>query len=254
MTHADNWSKFYANFHAYLQSKKYQKACTSLFAPKTVNPMLCGSLATEVRKFVLQQSHESELDQPHQLDLPAANISVFAHGKVRYVGGRAIAKTKHRNMNLVRNELQSVGVVLDHQTRVKVILLQHLTISQADVSDSKYPDSLIDTSRRQNLSCGLTNISDNTFEFFLKLEQKRLPYYDKALLQTYGQDILTTIHNKILADESLFSSWTSLFCTVSSSLLAGDTTSDNCESILSDIVEGKPRHTGPCTEMWLYPT
>lgn len=109
-------------------------------------------------------------------------ISDFAHGKIRYVGGRAVAKVKYHNTNLVRNDLRNFGQIYNQQAKVKVSLLQTIIVSQADVECSKYSRSIIDVKRKQNLSCGLTNISDNTFEFFLELEKIRILYIVKINL------------------------------------------------------------------------
>lgn len=82
----------------------------------------------------------------------------------------------------MRNDLRNFGQIYNQQAKVKVSLLQTTIVSQADVECSKYSRSIIDVKRKQNLSCGLTNISDNTFEFFLELEKIRIPLYSEDQL------------------------------------------------------------------------
>lgn len=231
-----NWNSFYSSYHTFMQSPEYNALCKSLFQSRNVNYLLCGSIATAVRKNIITSQTPKESDQlKTSCDIC---ISDFAHGKIRYVGGRAVAKVKYHNTNLVRNDLRNFGQIYNQQAKVKVSLLQTTIVSQADVECSKYSRSIIDVKRKQNLSCGLTNISDNTFEFFLELEKIRIPLYSEDQLRIHGQNMLQHIHSTVLKNEKLFSLWTSLFSKLQTSMFTLDSDSDDCSLIVSDMIDG----------------
>lgn len=85
------------------------------------------------------------------------------------------AKLKYRNANTIRCSLfvpRKVTVL--KIAEVKKTLLENLSISESELlSISSDPQSLKKTSWRQNVSGGLCNVSDETFNFRmleLKLE------------------------------------------------------------------------------------
>lgn len=150
-----------------------------------------------------------------------------------------LEKVKHHNTNLVRNDLESAGCLLDFSVNVKINLLNGMIKSQAEILEqSNHPESLIDVHRKQNLSCGLTNISDNVFDFFLYLETKRLPLYSAHHLEIHGPHLLQHVHTTIQDDPALFDVWVSLFGAVDSVVMFHGTDNDDCASVLDDIFEG----------------
>lgn len=62
---------------------------------------------------------------------------------------------------------------------------------------SKFPKSLLETERKQNVSHGLTTISDNTFEFFLNISKVRLKYHNNEAFALYGSSCLTLCEEEI---------------------------------------------------------
>lgn len=46
-------------------------------------------------------------------------------------------------------------------------ILDNMSVNESIVSLSQFPQSLIETCRKQNVTRGLTNISDQRFEFFV---------------------------------------------------------------------------------------
>ncbi|XP_062597523.1 uncharacterized protein LOC134258949 [Saccostrea cucullata] len=232
-----NWTSFYSSYHSFLQSKEYNSLCKSLFSSRSVNDLFCGSVATAIRKNIVTSQTEQEPEQP--MKTCDTFISDFAHGKIRYVGGRAVAKLKYHNTNLVRNDLRNYGKILNQQAKVKVEVLQSIIVSQADVECStKFPRSIIDVKRKQNLSCGLTNITDGAFQFFLELEKTRIPLYSEHELKYHGQNVLQHIQATIVEDRNLFNSWTNLFSNLQTRLFTMNADLDTCSLILSDIVDG----------------
>lgn len=75
-------------------------------------------------------------------------------------------KQNHKT-SLVQIDLKKFGQIYNQKAKVKIELLQTTIVSQANFECSKYSRSIyvIDVKSNQNFSCGLTNISDNTFDF-----------------------------------------------------------------------------------------
>lgn len=63
---------------------------------------------------------------------------------------------------------------------------------------SKYCRSIyvIDVKSNQNFSCGLTNISDNTFDF-LELKKNRIPLYREDQFFIHGLNVQHDIHSTV---------------------------------------------------------
>jgi hypothetical protein len=57
----------------------------------------------------------------------------------------------------------------------RVKFLQFLTCFEA--STSKYPETLLETLRKQNINRGLTNITDETYNFFAALIKTSLSHH-----------------------------------------------------------------------------
>lgn len=102
-----NWNSFYSSYHTFMQSPEYNTLCKSLFQSRNVDYLLCGSIASTIRKNIITSQTPKESDQPKtSCDICKYD---FAHGKIRYVGGRAVAKVKYHKTNLVRNDLKNLG-------------------------------------------------------------------------------------------------------------------------------------------------
>lgn len=101
-------------------------------------------------------------------------------------------------------DLKKFGQIYNQKAKVKVELLQTTIVSQADFECCKYSRSIyvIDVKSNQNFSCGLTNISDNTFDF-LELEKIRIPLYREDQFLIHGLNVQHDIHSTVLSDEKL---------------------------------------------------
>ena len=95
---------------------------------------------------------------------------------------------------------------------LKVKMLDSLTATCYELaSESKYKQTLLETQRKQNMSNGLTNINDSTFEFIIQVDKKRLSMQHHKMFNLYGSDILGSCHTFLLKDTALFHSWRNLF-------------------------------------------
>lgn len=99
-------------------------------------------------------------------------------------------------------DLKKFGQIYNKKAKVKVELLQTTIVSQADFECSKYSRSIyvIDVKSNQNFSCGLRNISDNTFGFS-ELENIRIPLYREDQFLIHGLNVQHDIHSTVLSDE-----------------------------------------------------
>ena len=97
--------------------------------------------------------------------------------------------------------------------KIKVDLLTHIRVPTSDlIFNTKYKQSLHGTSRKQNLTEGLTNITDKAFEFFLQAEKNRSLLMTETNVTKYGPDILNVVASSVKGDllfEALW--WNKLF-------------------------------------------
>ena len=200
---------FYSQIEEFQNSEQYKMLQKILFRGGKINHVICGHLLQAVRKNLITKIKttpaESHLGQQ-------STVEESAFSEVRYIGGRSIAKVKHRHMQALRRALER-GMLTDQDAvqQEVISLLQALAVPQATVLlNTKYPESLVDTFRKQNLSCGLTNIDDKAFEFFKLLEEKRLPMYSSSALQRHGRDMLQVIQKQLSKDEELLQLWTDI--------------------------------------------
>ena len=95
---------------------------------------------------------------------------------------------------------------------LKVKMLDSLTESYNElVSHSKYKGTLLETQRKQNLSQGLTNISDPAFELICFIDEKMLSVQNEKAFNLHGSDFFSYCHATLLEDASLYNDCWNLF-------------------------------------------
>lgn len=207
-----NWTNFYSKFQSHLSSDRYLTSCNKLFSPGNRNDHVCGAIMSALRKELVtaSESGKKRLTNVGVTGTTQNPIHPSAFSKIRYVGGRTVAKLNYKNMNLVRNVIQSGRVAkVRIENKIKADMLQSITVPQSVILErSKYPESLSDTFRKQNQSCGLTNITDPAFEFFRDLESRRIPLYTD--FQEYGQEIFKHVEDSVTKNTDLFTQFASL--------------------------------------------
>jgi hypothetical protein len=169
-----------------------------------------------VQRDILQEIRDRELKEtPCQAPRISTEkeLNSAARGKLRYVAGYVTAKLKYRNSNTIRSSLfvpRKIDVL--RLAEMKKTLMENLTVSESDLlSVTCDPKSLEETSWRQNVSSGLTNISDETFNFFTLLElQTRGHLTEKSLLQ-HKSEFFSVLEKTVLDDPDLIASFATLF-------------------------------------------
>jgi hypothetical protein len=95
-------------------------------------------------------------------------------GKLRYICGCCIAKSKFHFITLGRNNLfKGRKWTLVSSSFLKVKILDHFTTTYEKLLQcSQYQDTLHETHRKQNISQSLTNIKDDVLEFFMETDSQ----------------------------------------------------------------------------------
>ena len=173
--------EFFVRFNKYLNSDEYRNSAITLldmYSIKDSGPQfqfLTTLLFHLERKFFEDLSGHLNLQDPESIksiSVPAEDLPAPARGKIRYISGYVLAKLKHNLSVKTRNSLfaeRDSTKVLELQSQMNI--LNSLCISYDDLKNStKDIASLQETRRRQNERESLTNLTDASFEFFMKLE------------------------------------------------------------------------------------
>ncbi len=122
------------------------------------------------------------------------NLTAGEKGRIRYVGGWTLkrlldAARRYITINLTTRN-KDVRIQLKKNI-VKVKLLQGMLCSESALRESSnYKESLNVTSAKQFRTHGLLKISDEAFEFFLKLEEQRVNLLTENRLNSLKGEVL----------------------------------------------------------------
>ena len=208
------WTQYYSEVYKFSTSQDYISLvkCISHCDPTNRDFEVCSKIFDKVSSIVLQK-HSDHLITAHDTSCDTNIPSESGKGKLRYIFGRCIAKCRFHHMKYARTNMykkqnrESVS-----RSFIKVKMLDSLTTSYAElIFESKYKETLVETQRKQNLSQGLTNIKDSTFEFMAKVDEKRLLVQHEKLFNLYGSDFLSHCHTVLLKDVGLYDCWRNLF-------------------------------------------
>jgi hypothetical protein len=72
------------------------------------------------------------------------------------------------------------------------------------------PDSLVDVERKQNITHGLTNVTDSMFNFFVDLTEICLKHLTNEQLLEHGKNLYSESYTQILDDNHLFERFVSV--------------------------------------------
>ena len=161
------------------------------------------SLVLKEKATCLESEHTFQKSQ----DLPEPDAG---QGKLRYIAGACIAKSRYHYMKCTRSSLYKLDS-MKSVSYIKVKMLEHLIWNAKSLEASQYKNSLNETKRRQNMSTGLTNISDDTFNFFVSLNDERKSVQNEKNFALHGSDCMTYTEQKLLNDKELLGTWKSLF-------------------------------------------
>lgn len=170
-----HFTEFYTLFNSYLKSASYLDSLRHLVGDLNNCGSIIKQLLTSV-VFLIQRNLLQEKASAVKTDTQSICISPSqttelpsaGKGKIRYVGGYTVAKTRYRLAVSLCNMLFTPG--MDEEVKNiqnKLFILDNFTVSASEIQQlSIYEDTLEETSRKKNTSEGLVNIPDKVFEFF----------------------------------------------------------------------------------------
>lgn len=213
-------SEFMTNFNTHITSDLYIDSCKKLFYISCNQDAIfavCFKIVAFLRKSLLKKKSENlslSLNQQMQSRTTFEYLSSTARGKIRYVGGYAIAKLRSKythlmKANLYKTSQHSISSYLDSKTILEV--LAHLQINEETISEmTSDPESLCETSRKQNLTRGLTNITDSTYQWFGNLVFRTLHELNSENLTLHGSKLYEHTLCNLKSDTELYTGFMSL--------------------------------------------
>lgn len=166
---------FFVEFQKCVSSTTYKNECFILFSGLNIfdhNVIfpLCYQILSALRELYIQKRAENlpndefcERFRKRSLDVNS-NLTDSALGKIRYVAGYVVAKLRYHNMLKVQRSAFKTSKELlmnyEHGKRCMTVL-DSFKASEFSLLDSQCQGSLKETKRKQNISRGLTNVSDD---------------------------------------------------------------------------------------------
>ena len=148
-------------------------------------------------------------------DIQVWKMDKNCHGKVRYVGGWVIAKLIQANRKYINTNISSTNMLVRsemHRRFELIKLLESLPMYSSTVHNkSAYLGSLEFTDLKQFRDNALVCISDETFMFFMELEQLMVTLLSQSKLYLFKSDLLTMAVSTVKQNQNLLGHWTSLF-------------------------------------------
>ena len=210
---------FYSKLYQYQASEPFRRNICKLFATDEQS-MTCHhynivfKLIQEVRRhfiFVKARPYLEKTSEPQTGKI--FENSDAGRGKIRYIGGWAVATLRHKKMQHIRANMYSktaVNSVKKNLSEVKILeRLEEDENSLFDISTDKA--SLEATKRKQNMRNGLTNISDTALNFFKSLDNKIRFLESPGNLSIHGSEFYIFLSDKILEDVDLKQMWSNIF-------------------------------------------
>ena len=188
-TKAKDMTTFMTKFHVLLQT-----CWAKLGHSAEDNPMkkaVAAEIVWAIKSKILEEKAKSFVDDQRAAHDDASRayhpLTGPGRGKLRYLGGRCIAKAKYSLRKIAFNNLYTNRI-----------------LSCEDAA------SLEETIRRQNLSCSLVNISDSCFKFFLMLDSKRRDSETVDKFNLTGCNILEEMIDEMIDSTTLQEIWEDL--------------------------------------------
>ena len=207
-------SYYHTAFYQHIASDEYRSNCSPLLQYGSTDSVMSVigyfllKLKAEALRYVNVGKSKKEEDLLEEED---PKIPQSAYGKLRYIFGRCIAKEIYYHLRIINNYKDSLAAkMLTFPSRMRIdILKTHKCDQDTLLKTSKYRDSLEETVRRQNVHQSLTHISDDMFEWFLKVEKERQLAH--RILKNEKENILPLVKERILKNNILFKKWVELF-------------------------------------------
>ena len=169
----------------------------------------CSDLAIRIYQQILeivaasvrQKTQNAAIHELRVSDMDNAGLS-----KIRFLDGCVVHQLLDQSKRYVNDNVysQKIDVAERVQRSMKKVelLKERLIVPYEKIAETtKYHDTLDYTERRQYVSRGLLHISDEFYEFMLKLEQARVKHLKIAKYKDAGEKFLFQIRHEMTEDQ-----------------------------------------------------
>lgn len=207
----DKLTLFYSKCHQHQTSTAYKARAFLMvdnipnISPKAVSH-IAYQFTVAVRTFVLK---EKEAKYPvADRDSHKRTVTTASLGKVRYVGGFCLAKLRYKHQKIQFNKCYKTSSKDQAQYKKSSVITQILdTMRVSETSlqlHTEHPETLLETAQRQNVSRGLTNITDELYKFFIDLCENCLASLVDKNLNVQGSHIYNISSEKLVQSIELY--------------------------------------------------
>jgi len=206
-------TNLYKQVHEYSISAEYKMNCLMMFDCITDNHMIvCYHVLEYVRMFCIKK--KVDLLTINSGTMPRRYVSDSSKARVRYVAGYCVAKLRHRYIETKKSNMHKTSAADQekyHEAESAVDILNLLKEEEHYLLETtSNRESLLDVRRRQNVRCGLTNVTDHFFDFFLGLTEICLSLLINENLLRYGKQVYMKCFEEIYSDVKLFEQFIAL--------------------------------------------
>lgn len=221
--HSDETLSFAASlakFHQFITGIEFVDMCNGL-VKHTMTPTENKVLAkVALHLYHLDRNEEADSICREQSSLSTSQemaidaTSAAMKSKLRYIGGHCIFKAKQKIQIKLQSTLQNVG----RRSQRQSLILQNKIISKLRTSEASLiametnpDDSLAEVKFKQNKNHGLTNISDNTFNFFTNLYLSAALHLDERSFHLNGSETFSKTMQAVFGNLDICQEWLNLF-------------------------------------------
>jgi hypothetical protein len=193
----------YASIYQHTVSLEYKVRCKGLFASKQVQDVTPEEwdaaflLCTGIRKLVLSATADQVQRSKPKINLsrrlPSEGMTSGGRGKVRYVVAYCFAKVRYNHQQSAKRLIHKLDAETRNKIQVfqaKALLLSSVCRTESQIMmESEDHASLNETTRKQNISQGLTHITDKAYEFGELLTEEVIKMQSTDNLFDYGENL-----------------------------------------------------------------
>ncbi|KAJ8306390.1 hypothetical protein KUTeg_016935 [Tegillarca granosa] len=217
---SQQWNSAYVDLNKFLSSVEYNNACKKLFQVHGLSKQQ-NKLCTKLMFWLMdkqidmkaQQIVAAQKEALDTKDTPDIQHSSAGQAKIRYIAGVCINKISSRLKNSVIRKIgktfkkSKIARMLDYK---KQKLLQNFRIKE-DEAPGPGETSMAEIQNKQGPTRGLTIVSDDVFQFFIKLNSFLQKKSTLEYFHLYGENIFQHCRNIIDSNDELIQDWISLF-------------------------------------------
>ncbi|MEW8544677.1 MAG: hypothetical protein AB2693_14215, partial [Candidatus Thiodiazotropha sp.] len=216
-TNTQIWTSAMNEYHMYVVSSEFKSTVPLLYEYQTClsdeHMHVAAQLAFELIKAEIHyRAQHVELQE----STPSANIGKMSDAgksKIRYVGGMCIAKARQHLINAIHTNLGNPTAearFILNKCRLQLhFVYDTLQASMEDIDIINDP-TLQEIERQQNVTKGLTYISDPCFEFFMLLNEKITEILTFDMLKRKEENLFECCRKIIAEDAGVKTAWSKL--------------------------------------------